>query len=119
MACRVGQSNRAEADFEATVVFGPASTGSVALVIYEWEDAKLLGIDSDGSGAGQNEWEDQRIYVCTLAAMRANRKPSQSADSISERVSSLRRRIIRPLHRVLTAWPCSELQFNMDHFSPL
>ena len=49
-------SCRLEADFEAyIVVFGPASIGSVALVIYEWQDAKLLGIDSDGTGAGQNE----------------------------------------------------------------
>lgn len=40
------------------VLFSSASRGQLALVIYEWNDAKYLGIDADGTGAGANEWED-------------------------------------------------------------
>lgn len=42
------------------MIFGPASRGAAALVIYEWEDARYLGIENDGSGAGDNEWDDVR-----------------------------------------------------------
>jgi hypothetical protein len=33
-------------------------------VIYEWQDAKYLGIDRDGRGTADNEWEDE---VCLLS----------------------------------------------------
>lgn len=39
------------------VIFGPASKGQVALVIYEWEDAKYLGIDTKDRKE-ENQWED-------------------------------------------------------------
>jgi hypothetical protein len=28
-------------------------------VVYEWQDAKYLGIDRDGKGVADNEWEDE------------------------------------------------------------
>lgn len=54
------------------VFFSQGSKGQLALIIYEWEDARYIGIDADGTGVGQNEWEDERVYVCSLAAYRAN-----------------------------------------------
>ena len=57
---------------ERAVVFTPQSRGNLALVIYEWQDARYLGIEPDGSGAGANDWvDDSRVYICTLAAQRA------------------------------------------------
>lgn len=41
------------------VVFSPSSRGQLALIIYEWKDAKYIGIDADGTGAGTNEWEEE------------------------------------------------------------
>lgn len=43
----------------STVIFSPSSRGQLALIIYEWDDARYIGIDADGSGAGENMWEDE------------------------------------------------------------
>ena len=42
-----------------TVIFAPNSRGQLALIIYEWADARYIGVDADGSGSGQNTWEDE------------------------------------------------------------
>nr|ODN74282.1 hypothetical protein L203_06630 [Cryptococcus depauperatus CBS 7841] len=49
---------------EIEVTFNPTSTGQVALVIYEWEDAKYLGI--------QPEESETRTYICTTSAIRSS-----------------------------------------------
>lgn len=41
------------------VVFSPSARGQLALIIYEWSDARYIGIDSDGSGIGENQWESE------------------------------------------------------------
>lgn len=77
------------------VLFGPGSKGQLALVIYEWKDAKYLGVD-EVDPTEQNEWEDnvrahhhpplihllltrcfatQRLYVCTYDAVAKNLCP--------------------------------------------
>lgn len=38
------------------VLFGPSSKGQLALVVYEWKDAKYLGVDQDDP-TEKNEWE--------------------------------------------------------------
>jgi hypothetical protein len=42
---------------ECAVVFAPGSRGQLALVIFEWKDAKYLGVDQSGQ-ASDNQWED-------------------------------------------------------------
>lgn len=41
-----------------TVVFAPSSRGQLALVIFEWEDAKYLGVEPSGETT-ENAWSDQ------------------------------------------------------------
>ncbi|KNZ51930.1 uncharacterized protein VP01_375g3 [Puccinia sorghi] len=50
------------------IIFGPASSGQLALVIYEWQDAKWLGINPSNHQA-ENSWQEDRVYVCTLDAI--------------------------------------------------
>lgn len=50
------------------IIFGPASSGQLALVVYEWQDAKWLGINPSNKQA-ENYWQDDRVYVCTLDAI--------------------------------------------------
>jgi len=50
------------------IIFGPASSGQLALVIYEWQDAKFLGINPSNQQA-ENSWQEDRVYVCTLDAI--------------------------------------------------
>ncbi|PLW21647.1 hypothetical protein PCANC_01096 [Puccinia coronata f. sp. avenae] len=50
------------------IIFGPASSGQLALVVYEWEDAKWLGINPSNKQA-ENSWQEDRVYVCTLDAI--------------------------------------------------
>ncbi|KAI9608843.1 hypothetical protein H4Q26_005032 [Puccinia striiformis f. sp. tritici PST-130] len=50
------------------VIFGPASSGQLALVVYEWQDAKWLGINPTNKQA-ENAWQEDRVYVCTLDAI--------------------------------------------------
>ncbi|KAI8458999.1 lung seven transmembrane receptor-domain-containing protein [Phakopsora pachyrhizi] len=50
------------------IFFGPASKGHLALVIYEWRDARYLGIDSTNQ-SNQNTWASNRTYICTLEAV--------------------------------------------------
>ncbi|MBW0516464.1 hypothetical protein O181_056179 [Austropuccinia psidii MF-1] len=50
------------------ILFGPASSGQLALVVYEWEDGKWLGIDESNRQA-ENNWDTNRTYVCTLDAI--------------------------------------------------
>ncbi|GAA5892607.1 uncharacterized protein JCM6883_007412 [Sporobolomyces salmoneus] len=52
------------------ILFAPASRGQLALVVFEWEDAKYLGKDPSGENK-LNDWQQDRIYVCTLAARQA------------------------------------------------
>ncbi|GAA6004977.1 hypothetical protein JCM11491_002296 [Sporobolomyces phaffii] len=52
------------------ILFAPASRGQLALVVFEWEDAKYLGMDPTGENK-LNDWQEDRIYVCTLAARQA------------------------------------------------
>jgi hypothetical protein len=45
------------------VIFGPASSGQLALVVYEWQDAKWLGINPSNKQA-ENSWqEDVSIFI--------------------------------------------------------
>ncbi|GAA6062570.1 hypothetical protein JCM10212_004883 [Sporobolomyces blumeae] len=57
-------------DASIEILFAPASRGQVALVVFEWEDAKDLGVDATGAGK-ENEWQSDRAYICTLAAQQA------------------------------------------------
>ncbi|OAV91518.1 hypothetical protein PTTG_03861 [Puccinia triticina 1-1 BBBD Race 1] len=50
------------------IIFGPASSGQLALVVYEWQDAKWLGINPSNKQA-ENSWQEDRVYVCTLDAI--------------------------------------------------
>lgn len=50
------------------ILFGPASKGQLALVIYEWTDAKYLGMD-ESDPKTPNTWSSNRTYVCTLDAV--------------------------------------------------
>ncbi|GAA5957944.1 hypothetical protein JCM10213_002267 [Rhodosporidiobolus nylandii] len=52
------------------VIFSPASRGQLALVVFEWEDAKYLGVSADGKD-NENDWAADRTYICTLSAQRA------------------------------------------------
>ncbi|CAE6449385.1 unnamed protein product [Rhizoctonia solani] len=48
------------------VTFDPASRGQVAMVIYEWRDARYLGIDTE-----PDNYAVPKTYVCTTDAVRA------------------------------------------------
>lgn len=50
------------------IIFGPASSGQLALVVYEWQDAKWLGVNPSNQQA-ENSWQADRVYVCTLDAI--------------------------------------------------
>ncbi|GAA5919466.1 hypothetical protein JCM1841_002409 [Sporobolomyces salmonicolor] len=52
------------------VLFSPASRGQLALVVFEWEDAKYLGVETSGNDA-ENAWQEDRVYICTLSAQQA------------------------------------------------
>ncbi|GAA6007489.1 hypothetical protein JCM10207_006361 [Rhodosporidiobolus poonsookiae] len=52
------------------VIFSPSSRGQLALVVFEWEDAKYLGVGADGKDS-ENDWSADRTYICTLAAQEA------------------------------------------------
>lgn len=45
------------------VVFSPGSRGQVALVIFEWKDAKYIGVDQSGSSA-VNQWDEDVSLSC-------------------------------------------------------
>lgn len=48
--------------FPPAVLFSPSSRGQAALVVYEWQDAKYLGVGADGQ-QGDNDWsEDVRTF---------------------------------------------------------
>lgn len=93
--------------FPPAVLFSPSSRGQAALVVYEWQDAKYLGVGADGQ-QGDNDWsEDVRAFfsaelspgklipfpcsACTSAPSMHSRKAS--ARPISSANSSP-----RPLH---------------------
>ncbi|KAM0745675.1 hypothetical protein T439DRAFT_307608 [Meredithblackwellia eburnea MCA 4105] len=65
-----GMYGRGEQDPFIEVIFAPSSRGQLSLVIFEWKDAKHLGVDP--SGKTDNTWTDDRVYICTLSAMEAN-----------------------------------------------
>ncbi|KEP53436.1 lung seven transmembrane receptor [Rhizoctonia solani 123E] len=52
------------------VTFDPASRGQVAMVIYEWRDARYLGIDTE-----PDNYLVPKTYVCTTDAVRAKLCP--------------------------------------------
>ncbi|GAA6035781.1 hypothetical protein JCM8097_005697 [Rhodosporidiobolus ruineniae] len=52
------------------VIFSPSSRGQVALVVFEWEDAKYLGRGAAGDET-ENDWAADRTYICTLSAQEA------------------------------------------------
>ncbi|CEQ42630.1 SPOSA6832_04486 [Sporobolomyces salmonicolor] len=54
----------------SAVLFSPASRGQLALVVFEWEDAKYLGVETSGNDA-ENAWQEDRVYICTLSAQQA------------------------------------------------
>ncbi|KAK4703861.1 chitin deacetylase, partial [Phenoliferia sp. Uapishka_3] len=67
-----GMYGHGKEDAFIEVIFAASSRGQLALVIFEWEDAKYLGVDPSGS-TSDNAWtEDQRVYICTLSALEAN-----------------------------------------------
>ncbi|KAH8923755.1 hypothetical protein BT69DRAFT_1262125 [Atractiella rhizophila] len=64
-----GKANVAgAADPFIEIIFGPSSKGYLALVVYEWADARYLGVDPTGTNV-ENEWGDDRIYVCTPSSV--------------------------------------------------
>jgi hypothetical protein len=44
------------------VLFAPASRGQLALVVFEWEDAKYLGMDPSGENK-LNDWQSDVSYL--------------------------------------------------------
>ncbi|ELU38666.1 protein PTM1 [Rhizoctonia solani AG-1 IA] len=52
------------------VTYDPASRGQVAMVIYEWRDARYLGIDTE-----PDNYLVPKTYVCTTDAVRAKLCP--------------------------------------------
>lgn len=51
------KENLADHSLECTVLFAPASRGQLALVVFEWEDAKYLGMDPTGENK-LNDWQE-------------------------------------------------------------
>ncbi|GAA5872115.1 hypothetical protein JCM1840_006322 [Sporobolomyces johnsonii] len=49
------------------VLFSPSSRGQLALVVFEWEDVKYLGVEPSGN-SDENDWQEDRVYICTLSA---------------------------------------------------
>lgn len=47
MTTREAANNDYSFDSCSTVSFDPSSRGQIAMVIYEWRDAKYLGIDTE------------------------------------------------------------------------
>lgn len=43
---------------EHAVLFSPSSRGQLALVIFEWQDAKYLGVDPSAEGT-ENHWSEE------------------------------------------------------------
>ena len=68
--------------FSSAVLFSPSSRGQLALIIYEWKDAKYIGIDADGSGASENQWEDEVSLSWTLLNAAALTKLSSVSMSV-------------------------------------
>ncbi|GAA6012680.1 hypothetical protein JCM8202_003410 [Rhodotorula sphaerocarpa] len=54
------------------VLFSPASRGQAALVIFEWQDSKYLGVNPEGEPK-LNDWAEDRLFLCTLAAQEAGK----------------------------------------------
>ncbi|KAF8745443.1 Lung seven transmembrane receptor, partial [Rhizoctonia solani] len=52
------------------ITYDPASRGQVAMVIYEWRDARYLGIDTE-----PDNYLVPKTYVCTTDAVRAKLCP--------------------------------------------
>ncbi|KAL8277940.1 hypothetical protein RQP46_009572 [Phenoliferia psychrophenolica] len=67
-----GMYGHGKEDAFIEVIFAPSSRGQLALVIFEWEDAKHLGVDPVPGTTSENEWTEERIYICTLSALEAN-----------------------------------------------
>lgn len=59
-----GSTNPAHRSCLAAVLFSPASRGQAALVIFEWQDSKYLGVNPEGEPK-LNDWaEDVRRPSC-------------------------------------------------------
>ncbi|GAA5986074.1 hypothetical protein JCM11641_005548 [Rhodosporidiobolus odoratus] len=65
-----GMWSKGQQDPFIEVIFSPSSRGQLALVVFEWEDAKYLGVGKDGQDS-ENTWEANRTYICTLTAQQA------------------------------------------------
>ncbi|KAI5475999.1 transmembrane receptor [Pseudohyphozyma bogoriensis] len=66
-----GMYGKGKEDAFIEVLFSPSSRGQLALVVFEWSDAKYLGINQ-GGGTAENEWNSERVYICTLDALSAS-----------------------------------------------
>ncbi|GAA5871360.1 hypothetical protein JCM8547_002645 [Rhodosporidiobolus lusitaniae] len=67
-----GMWSKGEQEPFIEVIFSPSSRGQIALVVYEWEDSKYLGVAASGADT-ENDWAADRTYICTLAAQEADR----------------------------------------------
>ncbi|KAM0789008.1 hypothetical protein ACM66B_003076 [Microbotryomycetes sp. NB124-2] len=63
-----GMWGNTQQDAFIEVIFSPGSRGQLALVIFEWQDAKYLGTDQNGQST-LNEWSQDRVYICTIDAL--------------------------------------------------
>ncbi|KAH8917494.1 hypothetical protein BT69DRAFT_1313736 [Atractiella rhizophila] len=64
-----GKANVAgAADPFIEIIFGPSSKGYLALVVYEWADARYLGVDPTGTNV-ENEWGDDVSLILLLPAL--------------------------------------------------
>ncbi|KAK4057820.1 hypothetical protein OIO90_001039 [Microbotryomycetes sp. JL221] len=63
-----GMWGKGKQDAFIEVLFSPSSRGQLALVIFEWQDAKYLGTDQNGQST-DNNWTNERVFICTLDAL--------------------------------------------------
>lgn len=63
--------------FPPPVIFSPSSRGQVALAVFEWEDAKYLGVDPTGNST-ENSWSDE---VSRLSQIRCRNSGPRSRGS--------------------------------------
>ena len=117
-----------------TVVFSPSSRGQLALIIYEWNDARYIGIDSDGSGAGQNEWEDQvhRLGKGYIAQADANHSssvfmfvtsqhiaPTSAARASSASSSLTCPKVLQRMRQASSPLPCGSILELQQEMAPM
>lgn len=54
--------------FDYAVLFSPSSRGQLALVIFEWQDAKYLGVNPNAENT-ENHWSDEVRPNCSQRTM--------------------------------------------------